>query len=485
MLLVLFLYHLFPLSDSTFIPYAREQLSEWGISTKKQRTGLQFHTPSITRFHTRNSVNNGVWLSIYTSAYLIFNMDQCTRPIIALINDCVYLYRDPCIWQNLARTMAGAHFADGKLVSQLANANTQFALDLFKNVAKASDNIFLSPASISAALAMTRLGAKANTQAEMDAVLKWTDLNDKVNNAFEDYLNVLNAKEASYTLTMANRIFVSNKLKLLEEFVKKTETHFKADAVVANFDGKPAEEKQKINEWVEAQTRGKIKDVISDIEPLTRLILVNAIYFKGNWKRQFDPRDTVKGMFQMTSGERIQVDMMRMNKPYPMERNEQLKCQVLELPYVNDDISMFILLPFEVKGLASLVDSLNATKLSQALSVRARGAVEITLPKFVVKSEFGLEKVLPSMGMVDAFDERKADFSGMTGSADLHISQVIHKTFLEVNEEGSEAAAATAVVMQTRAILIARSFVADHPFMFVIRDNRADMVLFIGKLEKP
>ncbi|XP_041358395.1 leukocyte elastase inhibitor-like [Gigantopelta aegis] len=381
--------------------------------------------------------------------------------------------------------MAAAHFSDEELISQLANANTQFALDLYKKVANTADNIFLSPISISAALAMTRLGARGNTESEMDQVMKWTKFGDKVHDAFEDYLKVLNAAEVSYTLTMANRIFVYNKLKLLDEFVTKTGKHYKADAVVADFVGKPLEEKKRINEWVEKQTNGKIKDVISDIDPLTRLILINAIYFKGTWKQQFDPRDTVKGTFKMLSGKTTKVDMMILMKSFLMERNDGLKCQVLELPYLQEDISMFILLPFEADGLTFLEEKLKSDTLNNALRLKRRGLIDITLPKFVLESDFALQNVLPSLGMVDAFDVKTADFSGMTGSADLYISQVIHKTFLEVNEEGSEAAAATAVILQMRSMPITQPFVADHPFLFVIRDNRADMILFIGKLGKP
>ena len=380
----------------------------------------------------------------------------------------------------------GKVFQDDSLVFKLAEANTRFAIDLYKNVSQTADNVFLSPVSISAALAMTRLGAKANTQAEMDAVLKWTGFNDTVHHAFEEYLNVLNAVEASYTLTMANRIFVSNKLKLLDQFVTKVTEHYKSDPVLADFERNPDAETKAINEWVETKTRGKIKNIISGgIDPSTKLILINAIYFNGKWEQKFHPEDTIRGSFKTSSGATVIVDMMKNIKKFRIGRNENLQCQVLELPYVQKEISMFFLLPFKQDGLSHLEENLNPNTLKTVLSEIREETVDITLPKFYIDSSFGLEKTLPAMGMVDAFAEDKADFSGIAKSADLYISQVTHKTFLEVNEEGSEAAAATSVRIQKRSLPIVHPFVADHPFMFFVFDNRADLVLFTGKLANP
>ncbi|XP_041358356.1 leukocyte elastase inhibitor-like [Gigantopelta aegis] len=391
------------------------------------------------------------------------------------------------VFHHLSPTaMADKFFQDDASISQLANANTQFTLDLYKKVANSADNIFLSPISISAALAMTRLGARGNTESEMDQVMKWTTFGDKVHDAFEDYLKVLNAAESSYTLTIANRIFVYNKLKLLDEFVRKTGKHYKSHTVLADFAGNPDGEKKVINEWVEKQTNGKIRDIIpGSIDPLTRLILVNAIYFKGKWEQKFDPVDTVRESFKTSSGADVIVDMMKMVKKFRIGRSEKLQCQVLELPYVQKDISMFILLPFERDAVSRLEHNLNNENLKAALSEIWKETVDITLPKFVLESNFALEKILPSMGMVDAFDRSRANFSGMAGSTDLYISHITHKAFLDVNEEGSEAAAATGVRIQTRSLPIIHPFIADHPFVFLVRDNRADIILFVGKLGHP
>ncbi|XP_048258255.1 leukocyte elastase inhibitor-like isoform X5 [Haliotis rufescens] len=373
------------------------------------------------------------------------------------------------------------------LVKQVATANSQFGLDLYKKVASdlKDSNVFLSPFSISAALAMTQLGARGDTAAQMNQVLKWTDLQDSVHPGFEDYLGLLKT-QGDYVLTTANRLFVNDKSKILDEFLQKTDKHYGAQAVLSDFVGNGAGEAQKINQWVESETNGKIKDLITGgINPLTAVILVNAIYFKGNWAQKFDPTKTKKDTFKVKPGEAIQVDMMRMNKKFNFGYNEELNCSVLELPYVKEELSMFFLLPFKDDGLAELEDKLNHESLTQALKNVRKVIVDISMPRFVLESSFELNNVLKSLGMSDAFDEQKADLSGIDGTRLLYISQVVHKAFLEVNEEGSEAAAATAVRVMTNSLPIIEPFKADHPFLFLIRDTRADVVLFMGRLVRP
>ncbi|XP_067668696.1 leukocyte elastase inhibitor-like isoform X1 [Haliotis asinina] len=373
------------------------------------------------------------------------------------------------------------------LVKQVASANSLFGLDLYKKVAsnRKDSNVFLSPFSISAALAMTHLGARGDTAAQMNHVLMWTDLQDSVHAGFEDYLRLLK-KQGDYILTTANRLFVNNKAKILEEFLQKTEKHYGAKAILSDFAGNGAGEAEKINQWVESETNSKIKDLITGgIDPLTAMILVNAIYFKGNWAEKFDPARTEKGTFKVKPGETVQVDMMRMKKKFRFGLSDELNCSVLELPYVKEDLSMFFLLPYKDDGLGELESQLNHESLTKTLKHVHKTTVDISMPKFVLESSFELNEVLKSLGMSDAFDEQKADLSGIDGTRLLYISQVVHKAFLEVNEEGSEAAAATAVRIMTRSLPIIEPFKADHPFLFLIRDNRADVVLFMGRLVRP
>ncbi|XP_046377908.2 leukocyte elastase inhibitor-like isoform X6 [Haliotis rufescens] len=374
------------------------------------------------------------------------------------------------------------------LVKQVATANSQFGLDLYKKVASdlKDSNVFLSPFSISAALAMTQLGARGDTAAQMNQVLKWTDLQDSVHPGFEDYLGLLK-KKRSCELTTANRLFVNNKCKILDEFLQKTDKHYGAQAVLSDFVGNGAGEAQKINQWVESETNGKIKDLITGgINPLTAMILVNAIYFKGKWAQTFFGPDTVKGTFKVNPKEKVQVDMMQMTEPFNFGRNDELNCSVLELPYVKEEFSMFILLPFKDDGLAELEDKMNHGSLTQALKQVERVAVSISMPRFVLESSFELNDILKSLGMSDAFDEHKADLSGINGIGELSISKVVHKAFLEVNEEGSEAAAATGISVQLMCCYMkGQPFKADHPFLFLICDNRVDVVLFVGRLVRP
>ncbi|XP_048258251.1 leukocyte elastase inhibitor-like isoform X3 [Haliotis rufescens] len=401
---------------------------------------------------------------------------QGTRALLLL---CHFFYR--------AMAGSGTGLKSPDLVKQVATANSQFGLDLYKKVASdlKDSNVFLSPFSISAALAMTQLGARGDTAAQMNQVLKWTDLQDSVHPGFEDYLGLLKT-QGDYVLTTANRLFVNDKSKILDEFLQKTDKHYGAQAVLSDFVGNGAGEAQKINQWVESETNGKIKDLITGgIDPLTAMILINAIYFKGNWAQKFDPTKTKKDTFKVKPGETIQVDMMRMSKKFNFGYNEELNCSVLELPYVKEELSMFFLLPFKDDGLAELEDKLNHESLTQALKNVHKVTVDISMPRFVLESSFELNNVLKSLGMSDAFDEQKADLSGIDGTRLLYISQVVHKAFLEVNEEGSEAAAATAVRIMTRSLPIIEPFKADHPFLFLIRDTRADVVLFMGRLVRP
>ncbi|XP_046551363.1 leukocyte elastase inhibitor-like isoform X1 [Haliotis rubra] len=401
---------------------------------------------------------------------------QVTRTLLVL---CDFFYR------TMAGSGTGLKTPD--LVKKVASANSQFGLDLYKKVALdlKDSNVFLSPFSISAALAMTQLGARGDTAAQMNQVLKWTDIQDSVHPGFEYYLRLLKTQE-DYVLTTANRLFVNEKAKILDEFLQKTEKHYGAQAVLSDFVGNGAGEAEKINQWVESETNSKIKDLITGgIDPLTAMILVNAIYFKGNWAEKFDPTRTEKGTFKVKPGETVQVDMMRMKKKFRFGLNDELNCSVLELPYVKEDLSMFFLLPDKDDGLGELESKLNHVSLMEALKRVHKTTVNISMPRFVLESSFEMNEVLKSLGMSDAFDEQKADLSGIDGTRLLYVSKVVHKAFLEVNEEGSEAAAATAVIFMSNSLPIIEPFKADHPFLFLIRDNRADVVLFMGRLVRP
>jgi serpin B len=241
-----------------------------------------------------------------------------------------------------------------------------------------------------------------------------------------------------------------------------------------------------INAWVEKKTNGKIKDLISPgvLDSMTRLVLTNAIYFKGNWAKQFKENRTQDAPFTLADGKKIEVAMMNQKAEFGYMETDTF--QALELPYVDEELSMVILLPKEIDALNEFEKALTTENLNQRLAEIHKCEVVVFVPKFKTTSQFSLADVLKSMGMKDAFSS-DADFSGINGKRDLFISAVIHKAFVEVNEEGTEAAAATGVVMRLTSVGPAAIpvFRADHPFLFLIRDNLSGSILFIGRVVNP
>ncbi|GAI76663.1 unnamed protein product, partial [marine sediment metagenome] len=253
-----------------------------------------------------------------------------------------------------------------------------------------------------------------------------------------------------------------------------------------DFAGATETARKTINAWVEKKTKDKIKELLKPgvLNRLTRLVLTNAIYFKGNWDSQFEKARTQPAPFTLTDGKKVNVPMMNQTEKFKYTEAESF--QALELPYVDNELSMVILLPKETDGLSDFEKTLTAGNLSEWLGKLRKRKVIVSVPKFRMTSQFSLAAVLKSMGMTDAFVPDAADFSGMNGKRDLFISAVIHKAYVEVNEEGTEAAAATGVVIGVTS-MPARPpvFRADHPFLFLIRDNRTGSILFIGRVMNP
>jgi serpin B len=238
---------------------------------------------------------------------------------------------------------------------------------------------------------------------------------------------------------------------------------------------------------VDHKTKGKITDLIQPgvLGPATRLVLVNAIYFKGSWGREFDKHSTTKAPFTITEIQKVEVPLMNLTADFKYAEIDDL--QLLELPYASDELSMVVLLPRKPDGLKGVEDLLNTQSLDHWLAPAREQKVAVFLPKFKLSAQFSLAEPLAVMGMTDAFSP-KANFSGMDGERDLYISAVVHKAFVDVNEEGTEAAAATGVVMRSMAVMMPRPtpiFRADHPFIFLIRDNHSGSILFLGRLADP
>ena len=369
----------------------------------------------------------------------------------------------------------------------VAQGNTAFAFSLYNELKENRGNLFFSPYSISTALAMTYAGARGDTEKQMAGVFNFTLDQNRLHPAFASLQEQLNAvqEKGDNELSVANALWAQKGYTFLKEFLDLTGENY--GAVLNHVDFKMAHEaaRRQINSWVEEKTKDKIKDLIKPgvLDALTRLVLTNAIYFKGKWASQFEKSETRKGLFRLAPGRSVDVSMMTRKQKFGYMENDSL--QVLELPYAGKDLSMIVLLPKAVDGLVRLENSLSMNSFSAWISRLREVEILVSLPRFKVTSQFRLDKTLASMGMPDAFD-LNADFSGMDGTKRLFISAVIHKAFVDVNEEGSEAAAATAVAIGLKCMpLPLPVFRADHPFIFLIRHNPSGSILFLGRLVDP
>ena len=370
---------------------------------------------------------------------------------------------------------------------QAAQESNALAFDLYAQLARQDGNLFYSPASISTALAMTYAGAAGDTQQQMAQVLHFDLDEDRLHQGFGTLGNLLNSGNKNYRLQMANRLWGRKGFPFLPDFLTGTREHYGAELQQLNF-AQPEPSRQTINRWIEQQTNGKIQDLIpvGAIDATTRLVLTNAIYFKGAWQDEFWKNATQPAAFQLSKSQKTKVPFMQQSDHFGYGETKDL--QLLDLPYAGGEMSMLVLLPKQVDGLGQIENQLTAKKLAVWTADLKQRLVQVFLPKFKLTSQFELAETLRSMGMELAFSEQ-ADFSRMSSAEELMLSEVIHKAFVDVSEEGTEAAAATAVLAPTAAPISEPEkpvvFRADHPFVFLIRDNRTQAVLFLGRLVNP
>jgi serpin B len=396
--------------------------------------------------------------------------------------------------KKLLFSMLGVLMSFGSLLAaddanQLAQDNSAFAIDLYHQLGAKDGNLFFSPYSISTALAMTYGGARGDTATQMAQALHFSLPAEKVPGAFAALRKELSAAqgEKKVTLTIANSIWPSKQCKLLDDYVGLLKESYDSKPTPLDY-SKPDAAREIINTWVEEKTHQKIKDLIGPgiLTPDTKLTLVNAIYFYGKWATVFEPDKTVKEKFCLNADKTVDVDMMRQQLFVRYADLDSL--QALELPYAGGDLSMLILLPKAKDGLGALETELSTPTLAGWTGRLSRTSVYVSLPKF--KLTWGTELLndkLQALGMKDAFEAR-ADFSGMDGKPhELFIGAVLHKAFIDVKEEGTEAAAATGVVMMRGAMAPspAALFYADHPFFFLIQDNKTGSILFMGRVTNP
>lgn len=395
-------------------------------------------------------------------------------------------------------------------VAAVVNGGNAFAFDLYRQLRVGPGNLFFSPSSISTALAMTSAGARGQTVREMAKTLHFTLEPKRLHPAYASLLADLNArsKKGGYQMSVANALWGQKGYGFLPEFLQLTRANYGAGLMEVDFRRSPEAARLTINTWIERQTQSKIQELLKTgtIDTFTRLVLTNAIYFKGDWDSQFNKDATSAEPFQISASAKVNAPMM--HQTHHFGYFDAGTFHALEMPYVGKDLSMVVLLPkkagdstelgpllspatgntWVADGLAALEKSLSAANVAKWLRDMSWRDVIVTLPKFKTTGAFSLAPTLAKMGMPSAFNPKAADFSGMNGKRDLLLSEVVHKSYVDVNEEGTEAAAATGVVITRTSASQPPPpvvFRADHPFIFLIRDMRQGSILFLGRVLDP
>ena len=378
-------------------------------------------------------------------------------------------------------------------LDELAQGNSAFALDLYQQARTEGENLFFSPLSLSLALAMTYAGAQGETASQMAQTLHFTQPPERLHPAFNHLDLQLTAaqsggsKSQPFQLSIANSLWGEQTYTFLPEFLDTISLNYGAGLRLLDFIGAPEPGREEINQWVEQETHEKIKDLIPKgaITKDTRLVLANAIYFKADWVNQFSPDSTQEMPFNLLNGGQASIPMMRMDDPTYLGYMAGDGFQAVELPYVGGSASMLVLVPDQGKfvDFEAGLSAGQVTSIRQALEQRM---VDLTFPKFSFEAQFSLADALQQLGMVDAFDPGLADFSGMDGKGELYISNVFHKAFVAVDEKGTEAAAASAVVMDLLSAMVPDlQLVVDRPFIFLILDQQSGSILFMGRFVQP
>jgi serpin B len=371
-------------------------------------------------------------------------------------------------------------------LTELVAGNSAFAFDLYQALRDETGNLFFSPYSISVALAMAYAGARAETERQMAETLHFTLPQERLHPAFNALDQELRSEEGdNFKLHIANAIWGQIGYSFLSEFLDVLARNYGAGMRLLDFEKEPEASRQAINDWVSEQTEEKIQDLIpaGGITRDTTLVLSNAIYFDADWERQFAQERTTDRVFNTLDGHEVTVPMMSLSDPASLAYVAGQGYQAVELPYKGGEMSMVILVP-DAGQFEAFEAALDAGRVEAILDELQLKHVDLKLPKFSYESSFSLAQKLAEMGMPNAFEG--ADFSGMDGTDQLFISDVFHKAFVAVDEAGTEAAAATAVIAATTSLpVVDVQLVVDRPFIFVIRDVNNGTVLFVGRVLNP
>lgn len=368
--------------------------------------------------------------------------------------------------------------------------NNAFSLAISNVISGNNGNKLVSPVSISTVMGMVHVGARGNTAKQIEKGMNFPDNRDGLYEGYKELVESLNAVNLDVTLETANRIYAQVNYDILPEFHNKTQKHFGASTELVNF-ANSGEAAQKINTWVKDTTHEKITDLIpaDALSGDTRLVLVNAIYFKGDWKQKFDCENTHPQDFHLDDRSVIaNIPMMHITDKFPYMDVPDMDAQFLALPYKGERIQMIVILPNKHDGLAKTISKLTSEKLNTIISHMETVKVSVTLPRFKLEATINLEEPLQTLGIQDMFSRDSANFTGISKDGGLFVSKAIQKVFIDVNEEGSEAAAATGMVMMLmcyRPPTPVIQFTADHPFLFAIHDTLTDAIIFFGELVHP
>ncbi len=407
-----------------------------------------------------------------------------TMALISLLSMCSSAETQEVSSSNIPRITEPD--VDDENLLELATGNSSFAFDLYRALGEEEGNIFLSPFSISAALAMTYAGARGTTEVEMADVLKFTlpqNLLHPSFNLLDMRLAEISEEDSTFNLHIVNALWGQTGYNFLSEFLDLLAANYGAGITLMNFSENTELCREIINEWVMEQTEGRIEDLIpfDMLTSATKLVLTNAIYFKAQWLLQFDEMGTYDRPFNLIDGEQVTVPMMNQTEHFPMTVGDGY--MAAELAYSNGRTSMLVIVP-DQDNFFEMEERLGNDFTAEITDNLIDENLHLCMPKFETVSTFQLENVLAEMGMPTAFAV-SADFSGMDGTLELYIASVIHKAFISVDENGTEAAAATAVLMQKLNGESSVEFIVDRPFIYLIRDRSTGTILFIGRVLNP
>jgi len=402
----------------------------------------------------------------------------------------VKIFSSFCLTLALFVSVNSLGFAQS--ASNLSQSDNQFAFDLYSRLAANKGNIFFSPYSLSSALGMTYEGARGQTAQEMRTVLHYNTDDVSRRTETSTFIQQINRPDKAYELSVANALWAQKAYPFKEDYLSLVKGTYSAEARNLDFVANPEGSRGTINTWVSDNTNNRINNLLpaGSITPSTRLVLTDAVYFKGKWETLFKKKNTKLGSFWLTPDQSIQTDMMSLlGKSFYYFDNDQV--QVLKLFYKGYDLSMLIILP-RSKDNQSLEKILTMDMLQQWQKSMISQEVNVFLPKFKFEWKDEMSNMLIGMGMKLAFDRNDANFSGMAylkSDEPFYIGQVYHKAWIDTSEEGTEAAAATAVVMTMGAVAMPikkpKIFRVDHPFIFVIQDNKTGHILFMGRVSDP